>query len=153
MPLLPWFSKLLSLSFSTQITCQSLQEACPNSPVWIRCFSGVSRFSRHTFSQTFIILNNSFLTYAPPHVEWKLLKGLDVSYPCLNFPGWHSVWVYQVFHKLTNEYTNNYMHDLSFPNPLLYLILTLGPWNQMYRYQNLYYTADMKTEWTSSTRL
>ena len=86
MALLSWFPELIvSLPFSIQVKCQSLQESCPNSSIWIRCLSRLSKHSMHTFRQTFIMLNgNSLLIYVSPHLDWKLLKGLSVSYSCLN---------------------------------------------------------------------
>lgn len=86
MPLLPWFPKLMSSSFRIQIKCQYLKEACPNSSIWIRCFSGLSKHSTHSFSTAFITLNDNFLlTHTSPHLDWKLLEGLSISHSCLNF--------------------------------------------------------------------
>ena len=46
MALLSWFPDLIvSLPFSIQVKCQSLQKACPNSSIWIRCFSRLSKHS------------------------------------------------------------------------------------------------------------
>ena len=108
MPLLPWLPKQMSSPFRIQIKCWSLQEACPNSSIWIKCFSGLSKHSTHSFSTAFFTLNDNFLlTYTSPYLDWKLLEGLGVSHSCLNFCCLaQCLDIYQLFKKMTNEYRN-----------------------------------------------